>query len=283
MATNWLVTGVSSGLGRLIAEKVLARGDTVVGTSRRADALSDLEASHPGRVRVLAVDLANQAAVRRAVDDAFASIDRIDVVVSNAGYGLLGAGEEATDEQVRDIVDTNLIGSIALIRAVLPHLRRQGGGRILQVSSEGGQIAYPAFGLYHATKWGIEGFVEAVAQEVESFGIAFTLVEPGAARTEFGANLARTAPLADYAGTPADRLREAIKGEWVIKGDPDRMTDAMIRLADRQGPLPKRLVLGADAYTNVRRALTARLAELEDQRSIALDADYTDAELAALS
>jgi len=283
MTTNWLITGISSGLGRLIAEKVLARGDIVVGTSRRADALSDLDAAHPGRVRVLPVDLADQAAVRRAVDDAFASVGRIDVVVSNAGYGLLGAGEEATDRQVRDIVDTNLIGSIAVIRAVLPHLRHQGGGRILQVSSEGGQIAYPAFGLYHATKWGIEGFVEAVAQEVAPFGIAFTLVEPGAARTEFGANLARAQPLADYAGTPADRLREAINGEWVIKGDPDRMTDAMIRLADTTGPLPKRLVLGADAYANVRRALTARLAELDEQRSIALEADFTDTELAALS
>src|SRR5690606_35139081 len=153
--------------------------------------------------------------------------------VSNAGYGLLGAAEEASDAQVRDIVDTNLIGSITLIQAALPHLRSQGGGRILQVSSEGGQIAYPAFSLYHATKWGIEGFVESVAQEVAPFGIAFTLVEPGPARTGFGDNLARTRPLAAYEGTPADGIREALGGSWVIKGDPKRMTDARIRLADQ--------------------------------------------------
>lgn len=282
MAKHWLITGVSSGLGRLLATKALARGDSVVGMSRSADALPDLRARHAERLRIVAVDLADQAAVRRAVDDAFAVSGRIDIVVSNAGYGLLGAGEEATDRQVRDIVDVNLIGSIALIRAALPHLRRQGGGRIQQVSSEGGQIAYPAFGLYHATKWGIEGFVEAVAQEVAPFGIALTLVEPGPARTDFGGNLARTTPLPAYEATPAGQLRRSLEGEWVIKGDPDRMTDAMIRLADQEAPLPKRLVLGADAYTHVHDALKARLDELERQQAIALAADFTADELATL-
>ncbi|RWF16004.1 MAG: SDR family oxidoreductase, partial [Mesorhizobium sp.] len=255
MAKTWLITGVSSGLGRLLAEKALIRGDRVGGASRSEDALPDLRARYPERLRIVAMDLKDQSSVRAAVDRAFAASGRIDIVVSNAGYGLLGAAEEAGDVQVRDIIDTNLIGSIALIRAALPHLRSQGGGRILQVSSEGGQIAYPAFSLYHATKWGIEGFVESVAQEAAPFGIEFTLVEPGPARTGFGGNLARTKPLAAYEGTPAGQIREALRGSWVIKGNPERMTDAMIRLADQDGPLPKRLVLGAEAYAGIRRAL----------------------------
>ncbi|CAH2405031.1 SDR family oxidoreductase [Mesorhizobium ventifaucium] len=281
MAKTWLVTGVSSGLGRLLAEKALIRGDRVAGASRSEGALPDLRARYPERLRIVAMDLKDQSSVRAAVDRAFAASARIDIVVSNAGYGLFGAAEEAGDVQVRDIIDTNLVGPIALIRAALPHLRSQGGGRILQVSSEGGQIAYPAFSLYHATKWGIEGFVESVAQEAAPFGIEFTLVEPGPARTGFGGNLARTEPLAAYEGTPADQVREAL-GSWVIKGDPERMTDAMIRLADQDGPLPKRLVLGAEAYAGIRRALGGRIEELDRQKDVAVAADFTDEELARL-
>ena len=282
MAKTWLITGVSSGLGRLLVEKALARGDRVVATSRSADALPRLRERHPERLRVLAMDLRDQGAVRAAVDRAFQAFGPIGLVVSNAGYGLVGAAEETSDAQVRDIVATNLVGSIALIRAALPHLRRQGGGRILQVSSEGGQVAYPGFGLYHATKWGIEGFVETVALEVAPFGIELALVEPGPARTDFGGNLAHAAPLAAYAGTPADRTRSAVRGSWIIKGDPDRMTDAMIALADRDGPLPRRLVLGAGAHAGIRDALAARLAELDRQTDIAVTADFTEAELARL-
>lgn len=282
MQKTWLITGISSGLGRLLAEKALLRGDSVVGTSRHADAVPDLRQRYPGTLRIVGTDLSDPASVRSAVDGAFATLPRIDIIVSNAGYGLLGAAEEASDAQTRDIIDTNLIGSITLIQAALPHLRRQGGGRVQQVSSEGGQIAYPGFSLYHATKWGIEGFVESVAIEVAGFGIEFTLVEPGPARTGFGGNLARTVPLAAYEGTPADRIREAVAGSWVIKGDPDRMTDAMIDLADREGPAPKRLVLGADAHAAIREALIGRIDELDRQRDISLAADFTAAELARL-
>lgn len=282
MQKTWLITGVSSGLGRLLAEKALSRGDRVIGASRSEDALADLRGRHHEQLRIVGMDLKDPASVRAAVDRAFGAAPRIDIVVSNAGYGLLGAAEEASDAQVRDIIDTNLIGSITLIQAALPHLRSQGGGRILQVSSEGGQIAYPAFSLYHATKWGIEGFVESVAQEVAPFGIAFTLVEPGPARTGFGDNLARTRPLAAYEGTPANGIREALGGSWVIKGDPKRMTDAMIRLADQDPPLPKRLVLGAEAYAGVRKALQGRIEELDRQKDIAVSADFTEEELARL-
>ncbi|YCI06807.1 SDR family oxidoreductase (plasmid) [Ensifer sp. D2-11] len=282
MEKTWLITGVSSGLGRLLVEKALIRGDRVVGASRSEDGLADLRSRYPQRLSIIAMDLKDQRSVRAGVDRAFAASAHIDIVASNAGYGLLGAAEEASDAQVRDIIDTNLIGSITLIQAALPHLRDQGGARILQVSSEGGQIAYPAFSLYHATKWGIEGFVESVVQETAPFGIEFTLVEPGPARTAFGRNLAQAEPLAIYEGTPADRIREAARGSWVIKGDPDRMTDAMIRLADQEGPLPKRLVLGAGAYVGIRKALSGRIEELDRQKDVAIAADFTDEELARL-
>jgi NAD(P)-dependent dehydrogenase (short-subunit alcohol dehydrogenase family) len=282
MNKTWLITGVSSGLGKLLAEKALTRGDRVVGTSRREDALGDLRERYPERLRIAALDLKDPDSVRGTVNRAFSEFGRIDVIVSNAGYGVLGAAEETTDAQARDIVDTNLLGSIALVRAALPHLRHQGGGRILQVSSEGGQIAYPGFSLYHATKWGIEGFVEAVAQEVAGFNIGIALIEPGPARTDFGGNLVQPEPIAAYAGTPAHQTRDAALGSWLIKGDPDRMTDAMIRLIGQEGPLPRRLVLGGDAYARVRSALTRRIKELDGQKAVALAADFTDDALARL-
>jgi NAD(P)-dependent dehydrogenase (short-subunit alcohol dehydrogenase family) len=176
---TWFITGTSSGFGRILCEKLLKRGDRVVATLRRLNALDDLKAQAGDRVlkseqncshlrlQIVSLDVANVEAVRRAIDRSFADFGRVEVVVSNAGYGLFGAAEEITDDQVDRQINTNLIGSIALIRACLPHLRRQGGGRILQVSSEGGQITYPGFSLYHATKWGIEGFVEAVAKELD--------------------------------------------------------------------------------------------------------------------
>ena len=163
------------------------------------------------------------------MDRAFAALGRIDVVVSNAAYGLFGAAEEVTDAQIRHQLDTNLVGSIAVIRAALPHLRAQGGGRVLQVSSEGGQTASPNFSLYHASKWVTEGFVESVAQEVAPFGIAFTLVEPGPARTGFGQGLVSPPPMAVYDDTPAGAVRRAV-AEWslAIYGDPVKMVRAAI-------------------------------------------------------
>lgn len=283
MTKTLLITGVSSGFGKILAEKVLARGDSVIGTSRSVEALAGLRMQYPERLRIAALDLRDLDATAAMVDRAFRESGRIDAIISNAGYGVMGAAEETTDGHLQDIVATNLLGSIVLIRAALPHLRRQGGGRVLQVSSEGGQVAYPGFSLYHATKWGIEGFVEAVAQEVESFGIAFTLIEPGATRTNFGGNLVQPEPLAAYDGTPAHQLRDAaLSGDWVIKGDPDRMTDAMIQLVDRARPSPRRLVLGADAYSNVRAALVRRIEELDDQKAVAIAADFTDEELERL-
>ncbi|MCF8828465.1 SDR family oxidoreductase [Xanthomonas campestris] len=273
MSTTWLITGASSGFGRGLTQTLLARGDRVAATVRRADALADLQAAHGNALTVLQLDVRDTAAVQAVVAQAFAALGRIDVVISNAGYGTLGAAEAATDAQVRALIDTNLIGSISVIQAALPHLRRQGGGHVVQVSSEGGQIAYPGFSLYHASKWGIEGYVEAVRQEVAGFGIQFTLAEPGPARTNFGAALERTALPPDYANTPVDALLRALDdGSWVITGDPQRMVDAMIACTE-QTPPPLRLVMGTAAYHAIHAALSSRLAALEAQRAIAFSTD----------
>lgn len=273
---TWFITGTSAGFGRLLTEKLLARGEQVAATLRKPDALADLKAQYGEQLWVAALDVTDTAAVHRVVDQAFADLGRIDVVVNNAAYALFGAGEEATDDQIRQQIDTNLTGSMQVIRAVLPHLRAQGGGRILQLSSEGGQIAYPNFGYYHATKWGIEGYVEAVAQEVAPFGIEFTLVEPGPARTNFGGGLVHATPLPAYEATPAGDIRRGVSdGSFAITGDPAKMVDAMLHSAE-QNPAPRRLTLGCGAYTQIRAALVARLAELDAQQAVAFSTEADD-------
>ena len=273
MTKTWFITGTSSGFGRIMTEKLLARGDRVAATLRKREALADLEAHYGDRLWVATLDVTGDEAVHAVVNAAFEQMGRIDVIVSNAGYGLFGASEEVSDAQIRHQIDTNLIGSIQVIRAALPHLRRQGGGRILQVASEGGQIAYPNFSLYHATKWGIEGFIEAVAQEVAPFGIEITIAEPGPAGTDFGAGLVRPPQMDVYEDTPAGQVRRAIAdGSFKILGDPVKMTDAMIAAAEAQ-PAPKRLALGSTTYQSIRKGLTERLAELEAQKDITLSTD----------
>jgi NAD(P)-dependent dehydrogenase (short-subunit alcohol dehydrogenase family) len=270
MAMTWFITGTSSGLGRELTAALLARGDRVAATARNVGVLAELKAEHPDLLWVATLDVTDTAAVRRIMDQAFHDLGRIDVIVSNAGYGLFGAGEELTDDQIRHQIDTNLIGSIQVIRAALPHLRAQGGGRILQLSSEGGQTAFPNFSLYHATKWGIEGFVEAVAKEVAPFGIQFTIVEPGPTATGFSASKVSPPAMAAYAETPAGAMRRALS--FTIKGDSAKVVQAMIDSVD-QNASRKRLTLGSDAFARVRQSLVERLAELDAQKEIAFSTD----------
>lgn len=270
---TWLITGASSGLGRLMCEKLLARGDRVVATVRREAALADMRTQYGDRLQVGVLDLSMTATIRPAVEAAFAQAGRIDIVVSNAAYGLFGAAEELSDTQIERQLTTSLMGSIQLIRAAIPFLRQQGGGRIVQVSSEGGQIAYPNFSLYHASKWGIEGFVEAVRQEVAAFGIDFLLVEPGPTATQFGAGLDMADALPEYQETAAGKMREALRsGEFVIKGDAEKCVTAMIAAADADSP-PLRLPLGSTAYDNIDAALRARLEALHAMKAVAYSAD----------
>lgn len=274
MATkNWLITGTSSGIGRELTKTLLARGDSVTATVRQPDALRELQAQHGERLCVAVLDVTDTTAVRSVVDAAFAAMGRIDVVVSNAGYGLFGAAEEVSDAQIRHQIDTNLVGAIQVIRAALPHLRAQGGGRVLQVSSEGGQLAYPNFSLYHASKWGIEGFVESVAQEVAPFGISLTLVEPGPTKTNFGGGLVSPAPMAVYDGTPAGAIRRALAGgDFAVTGDAAKMARAMADSVD-QHPAPRRLALGSSTYASIGNALRERLAVLETHKATTFATD----------
>src|SRR3954469_328247 len=200
----WLITGISSGFGRHLTEQLLDRGERVVGTVRRPESVSDFADKHPDSFRADVLDVRDTAASRAVVDRPAADFGPIDVVIANAGYGAFGAAEELSDEQIEAILATNLYAPIQLFRAVMPYMRAARRGRIIQISSYGGQVAFPGNSLYHATKWGIEGFAESVAQEVAGFGTGVTIVEPGGARTEFRYSSAQVAEsLPDYAGTPA--------------------------------------------------------------------------------
>jgi NAD(P)-dependent dehydrogenase (short-subunit alcohol dehydrogenase family) len=275
MSKTWFITGASSGFGRELAQLLLQRGDRVAATVRKPNALQDLAAKYGNRLWVAILDVTDSAAVRNVVDRAFAELQRIDVVVSNAGYVLLGAAEEVGDAQIERQLDTNLLGSIQVARAAIPHLRQQGGGRIIQIPSSNGQAAYPAMGIYAATKWGIEGFFEGTIPEVAPFGIEVTLVEPGASRTNFASSSADAGQILDvYDQTPVGDFRRmaASAGLAMFPGDPRKIASAIIASAD-QSPAPKRLTLGSDAYALIHGALTERLAGLEAQKELAHSTD----------
>ncbi len=272
---TWLITGAARGFGRAMTEKLLDRGDRVIATVRREGSLA---LRHPN-LSLLHLDLTDAASVQAATAAAFAT-GRVDVVVGNAGYGLFGAAEELDPAAIDRQIATNLTGAIAFLRAVLPHLRAQGGGRFLQVSSEGGQVAYPGFSAYHATKWGIEGFVEAVSQEVAPFGIETLIIEPGPTPTEFIAAIDMAATLAEYDGTAVGMVRSSLQKlaegnsseSFARLADLGRSVDAIIAAADAR-QMPRRLALGSTAYGNIRAALASRLEELEANREAALAAD----------
>ncbi|WP_456763067.1 SDR family oxidoreductase [Bradyrhizobium sp. USDA 4011] len=275
MPKTWLITGASSGFGRQLAELLLQHGDQVAATVRNADALGDLAATYGERLWVGILDVTDGAAVRSVIDRAFADLRRIDVVVSNAGYALFGAAEEVGDAQIERQIATNLTGSIQVARAAIPHLRCQGGGRIIQISSSVGQAAYPTMGVYAATKWGIEGFFEGTIPEIAPFGIEVTLVEPGASRTNFASSSADSGQILDvYDKTPVGDFRRLVTsaGLAMFPGDPRKVASAIIASAD-QSPAPKRLTLGSDAYTLVHGALMERLAILEAQKDLAYSTD----------
>jgi len=266
---TWLITGTSSGFGRALTELLLVRGDRVAATLRHPAGLDDLAAEHGARLWRARLDVSYPAAVRHVVKEAFAALGRIDVIVSNAGYALVGAAEEPTDDQVRRQLDTNLLGSMTLARAALPYLRDQGGGHLIQVSSGGGLAASPSLSIYNATKWGIEGFYEAMNQELAPLGIATTLIEPGAARTNSSTTSLDPAPaLEAYAELRAKLL--ASFAEPI--GDPFKVAKAIIAATEAEPP-PRRLVCGSDAYEHVQAALATRLREVEAQRETAARTD----------
>ena len=238
MSKIWFITGTSTGFGRLWAEAALERGDRVVATARDTGTLEDLEERFPGTVLPLELDVTDREGVFAAVDTAVRRFGRIDVVVNNAGYGHFGMVEELTERELREQIETNFFGAVWVTQAVLPVLRRQGGGRLLQVTSEGGVRAYPGIGAYHASKWALEGLSESLAQEVDAFGIGVTCVEPGPYATDWLARGARHS-----AGLPAyEQVRADTAAEFEV-GDPLATKAAILALVDASDP-PRRLILG---------------------------------------
>jgi NAD(P)-dependent dehydrogenase (short-subunit alcohol dehydrogenase family) len=256
----WLITGTSSGFGRALAEAALDRGDRVVATARDPGQLSDLAAD--GGAHVIALDVTDPAQRLSAVDQAVDLFGRIDVLVNNAGRTQVGAVEETTDDELRSLFELHFFAPVVLTRLVLPHMRAQGGGAIVQMSSVGGQITAPGFGAYCATKFALEGITQALHDEVAPFGIRTLIVEPGAFRTGlFRADAAyQSAPMAEYAQTVGPTRDYVRGGHGLQPGDPAKAARAILAALDADEP-PLRLVLGGDAIDNIR----ARLDQLSDE------------------
>jgi NAD(P)-dependent dehydrogenase (short-subunit alcohol dehydrogenase family) len=262
----WLITGASSGFGHAIAEAALARGDAVLATARSTVGLKDLATAGAA---VAALDVTDAAQRDAAVASAIERFGRIDVLVNNAGRTQVGAVEETTDEELRALFDLHLFGPAALTRAVLPHMRRQGGGAIVQMSSVGGQVTAPGFGAYCATKFALEGLTETLRDEVAPFGIHTLIVEPGAFRTGLfrpGAAY-QSAEMPEYADTVGPTRAYVRDNDGTQPGDPAKAAQAILAALDAEEP-PLRLVLGADAIGNIERRLRAVADELDAWRSL---------------
>ena len=275
MSRTWLITGVSSGFGNEMTKQLLEKGDTVIGTVRSTGKVQELIELYPGTFDCQILDVTDIEHIHSFIPEMFEKHGRIDVVVNNAGYGLFGAAEELDYENIQKILDTNLTGSIMIIHDSLPFLRKQGGGRIIQLSSYGGQVAFAANSMYHATKFGIEGFCESVAQEVAKYNIGITIVEPGGARTEFrygSAHVANLMPEYDHVHGFLNMLDPA-KG--LAPGDPAKMAARMIESVEKE-PAPLRIVLGSQALRATIERLEECIADYRTQIELAASTDVME-------
>ncbi|UBU09039.1 SDR family NAD(P)-dependent oxidoreductase [Nonomuraea gerenzanensis] len=274
MSKVWFITGSSRGLGRQFVEAALGRGDKVAATARNTASLDDLVTAYGDAVLPLAMDVTDRAAVLDAVGRAKEHFGRLDVIVNNAGHAQIGAVEELTEQDLRDQMETNLFGAVWVVQAVLPHLREQGSGHIIQLSSAAGLIAMPLGGAYHASKWALEGLNEALAGEVAGFGIKVTIVEPGGFATRDGKN---PDPLANgHLATPDpayDALRArlgAVAGKQPA-GDPAAAAQALLKLADSANP-PLRVLFGQGFYPMIQQAYADRLKTWDDWQDLSAEA-----------
>ncbi len=259
MKKTWFITGASRGFGRIWAEAALKRGDQVTATARQLADVADLKKQFGNAVLPLALDVTNAEQVQQVVQQAYAHFGRLDVLVNNAGTSLLAATEEASDEQIRDLFDTNYLGMVRVLRAALPLLRKQGSGHILGVSSGLGIAALPVIGFYSATKWAVEASHEALAAEVRPFGIRVTLIEPSAYATDFGKDATAAGSLEPYANFRKQFLTYLADME---RGDPEATAEAVLKLVDADNP-PLRLGLGNGILPWARAAYAERLATWE--------------------
>ena len=277
MAKVWFITGSSRGLGRSLTEAVLAGGDRVAATARDPKQLDDLKAKYPDQLLPLQLDVNNNKEINEAVDQTVKRFGRIDVLVNNAGFGITGAAEGFTDDQVRSQLETNLYAPIAITRVVLPVMRKQRSGRILQISSVGGRVGNPGLSMYQAAKFGLGGFSEALAKEVAHLGIHVTSVEPGGFRTDWGGASMTFAPDVEGYEESVGRIRSYLRsGNVIPMGDPDKAAKAMIRLVEDPQP-PVHLVLGSEAAALLKAADAARKAEFEKWLAVTTSTDHDDA------
>jgi NAD(P)-dependent dehydrogenase (short-subunit alcohol dehydrogenase family) len=269
----WFITGTSKGFGRVWAEAALARGDRVAVTARDVKSVAPLVERYGDRVAALALDVTDKAKVAAVITEAKARFGRLDVVVNNAGYGLFGAIEEVSETEARAQLETNLFGALWVTQAALPIMRAQGSGHIIQVSSIGGVNAFPTVGLYHASKWGLEGFSQALAAEVAGFGIKVTLVEPGGFATDWGGPSAQRATQ-----MPAyDAARAAIaafRGNNT-PGDPHATGPAILKVVDAEDP-PLRIFFGSGGLSMTRAEYARRIEIWEKWNDVSLEAQGGD-------
>jgi len=272
----WLITGVSSGFGRELAKAALARGDTVAGTLRSEAQLADFRAIAPGRAHAYRLDVTDRAAIPRLVREVTERLTRVDVLVNNAGYGQIGVVEELSEAEIRRQFETNFFGLLELMRAVLPSMRTQGSGHIVNISSVAGSMGIPSFGIYCASKFAVEGLSESLAGEVAPFGIKVTIVEPGGFRTEFSGTSPSKAKrvMPEYANTPAGQVPEMFaRYHGQEPGDPAKAALAILRVVDATHP-PLRLVLGLDALTMLRRRAASVVKDYDDWAELASSTNY---------
>lgn len=269
----WLITGASRGLGRIWAEAALSRGDKVAATARTPEYIADLKERFGDAVLPLALDVTDSQQVEHVVQQAHAHFGRLDVVLNNAGYTLVGTTEEADESDVRELFDTNYFGTLRVIQAALPLLRQQGSGHILGVSSAMGIVAAPLIGFYCASKWAVEALHDSLAQEVKSFGIKVTLLEPGAFATDFGSPLSMKTSqgLEVYAEL---RNQVSLRLSTEERGDPNATADAILRIIDAEEP-PLRFAVGAGVLPLVREVYADRLATWETWETVSNGAQGT--------
>ncbi|WP_231420854.1 oxidoreductase [Sphingomonas sp. Leaf205] len=271
----WFISGCSTGFGRELAKLVLARGWRAVVTARDADRVADLAGGAEDRALALSLDVTEQAQIDDAVAQAKAKFGRIDVLVNNAGYGYQASVEEGVESEIRAQFDANVFGLFALTRAVLPIMRGQKTGHIINITSVAGQVGFPGSGYYAASKHAVEGWSDALLAEVKPLGIDVTCVEPGPFRTDWAGRSLKQTPvkIADYADTAGKRLDGTREVSGTQAGDPVRAGEAMIALTEHANP-PRHLVLGAWGYDAVTTKLAARLKEIEAHKADSLGADF---------
>ena len=268
----WLITGASKGLGLHLAKLVLAQGHKVIATSRNVEALKQGATENLENLFPLKTDITSDQEVKNAIDDAISHFGRIDVVVNNAGYSLVGSMEEMSDEEFRSTMDVNLFGTANIIRNVIPHLRKQGSGHIINISSNAGYVGFANAASYNAAKFGIIGLSEALAEEVKPFGIKVTVVAPGQFRTEFMNSIQYVKNRIDgYGVDEAEKTWSSFSGKQ--QGDPNKLAHILLDIAEMEHP-PLHLLLGPDTYELVLKKRKQEDAEFEQWKEITLSTDF---------